>query len=184
MRNANKETDTQEKEGWDLLFDVRRSVRYHVRRQRHYEFLHRIVLFASLILSSFTVAAIAEAIGTSWPIWLKLLPAAMVSVLAGIDLVVGSTEKSWRHSNLARQFIKLERRLDSSSPNLTEKLIRDVRDKRLKIESTEPPALRVLDTLCRNELMRAMGYEKDKMIKVSTMQRLCAPFFDLFESRL
>ena len=186
MRNASKETDTPETKDIyrDLLFDVRRSVRYHIRRQKFFRNFHRIVLFSSLMLSSVTVAALAEAVGTSWPLWLKVLPAATVSVLAGIDLIARSTEKSWQHSNLARQFIKLERRLVSGSADLDEELIRDVKDKRLKIEAAEPPVLRVLDTLCHNELMRAMGYKKDEMIKVNIIQRWCSPFFDLFESRI
>ena len=186
MHNANKETDTEEtkKIYQDLLFGVRRSVRYHIRRKKFFQNFRRIVLFFSLVLSSVTVAALAEAVGTTWPQWLKLLPAAIVSVAAGLDLVFGSTEKSWRHSDLARQFINLERRLESRSHNFDEMLIRAVKDKRLKIEAAEPPALRVLDTLCHNELMRATGHKKDEMIKVNIIQRLCAPFFDLFASQI
>ncbi len=186
MCNANKESDTLKTENGyqDMLFGVRRSVRYHIRRQKFFRNFHRIVLFLSLILSSVTVAALAEAVGANWPLWGKLLPAATVSVLAGIDLVVGSTEKSWQHSDLARQFIKLERRLVSGSADLDEELIRNVEDKRLKIEAAEPPVLRVLDTICHNELMRAMGHKKDEMIKVNIFQRWCAPFFDLSESQI
>ena len=186
MCNANKGSDTQktEKRYQDLLFGVRRSVRYHIRRQKFFRNFHRIVLFLSLILSSVTVAALAEAVGANWPLWGKLLPAAIISVLAGIDLVVGSAEKSWQHSDLARQFIKLERRLVSGSADLDEELIRNVEDKRLKIEASEPPVLRVLDTICHNELMRSMGHKKDEMIEVSILQRLCAPFFDLSQSQI
>ena len=186
MCNANKETYTPEPKDIyrDLLFDVRRSVRYHIRRQKFFRNFHRIVLFSSLILGSWTLVALAEAVGTSWPLWLKVLPAAIVSVLAGIDLVAMSTEKSWQHSNLARQFIKLERRMVSGSADLDEELIRGLEGKRLKIEAAEPPVLRVLDTLCYNEMKRAMGYKKDEMIEVSILQRLCAPFFDLSQSQI
>ena len=185
MRNAIKETDTSEtkKAYQGLLFDVRRSVRYHTRRQKYYRNCHRIVLFSSLIFGSVTVAALAEAIGV-WPLWVKASPAAFVSVIAGLDLVFGWTEQSWLHSDLARQFIKLERRMISGSANLDEDLIRDVTIKRLKIEAAEPPVLRVLDTLCYNEMKRAMGHTKDEMIKVHIFQRLCAPFFDLFASKI
>ena len=144
-------------------------------------------------MSSETVAALAEAVGTYLASMVrKLLPAATVSVLDGDRL--GSRfdrEVLMQHSNLsARQFIKsvLEKRqLESGSSNGigSEKLIRNVKDKRLKFESTEPPVLRVLDTLCHNELMRAMGIEHKKMIRVTRQcsVKLCAPFFDLFESR-
>ena len=72
----------------------------------------------------------------------------------------------------------------SGSVDPDEELIRDVTDKRLKIEAAEPPVLRVLDTLCHNEMMRSMGKRKDEMIKVNIFQRWCAPFFDLFESTI
>ena len=183
MRDANKETDTPDtKEAYQgLLFDVRRSVRYHIRRQKFFRNCHRMVLFSSLIFGSVTVVALAEAIW-AWPLWAKALPAAFVSVIAGLDLVFGWTEKSWLHFDLARQFIKLERRMISGSADPDEELIRDVTDKRLKIEAAEPPVLRVLDTICYNEMKRAMGYKKDELIKVKMIQRWCAPFFDLFES--
>ena len=185
MRNANKETDTPETKDvyQGLLFDVRRSVRYHIRRHKFFRNCHRIVLFSSLIFGSITVAALAEAIGV-WPLWVKALPAAIVSVMAGLDLVFGWTEKSWQHSDLARQFIKLERRMISGSAEPDFELIRDVTDKRLKIEAAEPPVLRVLDTLCHNDMMRSMGHKKDEMIKVNIIQRWCAPFFDFFESQI
>ena len=167
-----------------LLFGVRRSVRYHSRRRQHYERLHNAVLFLALVLGSVTVATFAAAIGADWPLWLKSLPAATVSLLAGLDLVVGSTRQAWLHADLARQFIDLERRLARGQTDLTPTLIEEVTAARLTIEATEPPVLRVLDTLCHNELLRAMGYDPAREVRVGFFQRLFAPFFDLAEQRL
>ena len=55
-------------------------------------------------------------------------------------------------------------------------------DRRLDIERQEPPVLRVLDTLCYNELVRAMGY--GEQVRVGFWQRLFANFFDLADHRL
>jgi hypothetical protein len=55
---------------------------------------------------------------------------------------------------------------------------------RLAIEEKEPPILRVLDTLCHNELIRAEGYDKTSYVKVNRVQRLLALFVDFNQSAL
>ena len=168
----------------ELLFDVRRSVRYHVRRRHHFETIHKFVLFIALVFGSATVAVFADIIGEHWPLWVKSLPAGLVSVLAAFDLVINSTTKAWLHADLARQFIDLERHLELEKDKPHDDLVKEATDQRLQIEATEPRALRVLDTLCYNEMLRAMGYEKKRQIKVTFIQRICAPFFDFHEERL
>lgn len=167
-----------------LLFGVRRSVRYHNRRRRFYTAFHKWQVFLSLLLASTTMMAFAGAIGSGWPLWLKALPAALVSVLTGLDLVFGSVDKTWLHADLERQFIELERQLEAARDNPTAELIVRMTDRRLDIERQEPPVLRVLDTLCHNELLRAMGYGAEQQVRVSFWQRLVADFFDLWEHRL
>ena len=39
--------------------------------------------------------------------------------------------------------------------------------------------LKLLDTLCHNELLRSMGYPKDEYIPVKPLQRFFSPFFDM-----
>ena len=168
----------------DLLFSARRSVRYHSRRRQHYEFFHKFVLFLALVLGSVTVAAFANAIGTQWETWEKALPAALVSILAALDLVIGTTSKSWQHAELMRQFIELERELQLRSQEPLDDLVREITGRRLQIEASEPPVLRVLDTICHNEQMRSMGYKLEDEVKVGIFQRMCAPLFDLAEWRL
>ena len=168
----------------ELLFGVRRSVRYHNRRRRFYTALHKLQVFCSLVLASATVMAFAGAIGGEWPLWAKTLPAALVSVLAGLDLVFGSVDKTWLHADLERQFIELERQLEAARDNPTAELIAQMTDRRLDIERQEPPVLRVLDTLCHNELVHAMGYGAEQQVRVGFWQRLFANFFDLADHRL
>lgn len=168
----------------ELLFGVRRSVRYHNRRRRFYTALHKWQVFCSLLLASAIVMAFAGAIGGEWPLWVKTLPAALVSVLAGLDLVFGTVDKTWLHADLERQFIELERQLGAARDNPTAELIAQVTDRRLDIERQEPPVLRVLDTLCHNELVHAMGYGAEQQVRVGFWQRLFANFFDLADHRL
>ncbi len=168
----------------DLLFGIRRSVRYHSRRRQHYEFFHKSVLFLALVLGFVTVAAFADAIGAEWDTWMKALPAAAVSVLAALDLVIGTTTKSWQHADLLRQFIELERDMQLRSQEPLDDLVREITGRRLQIEASEPPVLRVLDTICHNEQLRSMGYKPEDEVKVGIFQRLFAPLFDLAEWRL
>ena len=60
---------------------------------------------------------------------------------------------------------------DEDLPNLT--------CQRLSIEAKEPTILRVLDLLCHNELCRALGYARNHEIKLSSVQRFFAHFFDI-----
>ena len=62
--------------------------------------------------------------------------------------------------------------------------IADWTRERLAIEAEEPPVLRVLDTLCHNELTRAMGYGQEYQAKVGFFQRLFAQICDVRQDAL
>jgi hypothetical protein len=44
--------------------------------------------------------------------------------------------------------------------------------RRLEIEADEPPILKVLDSVCHNELLRAMGYDKSEFYRIGVVQRM------------
>lgn len=162
-----------------LLFNVRRSVRYHNRRRRFFDRAH---LFTSALSVIFSSAAIMTLLG-EWGKWWTVGAAAVVTVVSAIDLVVGNARMARLHEGLARRFIELEKRM-AVKGTMTEEDIRKLSCLRLEIEKDEPPVLRVLDTLCYNELMRAMGYDPAKFKKVSLLQRTFAQWFDLREHTL
>ncbi len=159
-----------------LQFDVRRSVRYHDRRVSFFEMGHKVVLFIALIGGSASIAAFTAEFSLDWPQWVKLLPAAIISVVAGLDLVTGFSSKARIHDQLKQRFIALESRMHREE---TDGVLDEWTVERLAIEADEPPVLRVLDTLCHNELLRSMGYPKDKHIPVKPLQRVLSPFFDM-----
>ena len=166
-----------------LLFNVRRSIRYHSRRQRYFEACHRIFVFSTLMLSSFSVIALSTALIPKELSWVVLIPPAVVSLLASFDLVVGFVQKAQSHIDFVRQFTDLERRMVAPEGK-EEKTIAEVQDKMLEIETTEPPVLQVLDSLCYNELLRATGYPRENHIPVSRVQRIFAQWFDIGRDRL
>ena len=105
-----------------------------------------------------------------------ILFAALVAIFSTFDLVFNTAQSARLHQDLARRFIQLEKKClnDKSSD------IDDLIAERLDIESDEPPPLRVLDSICHNELLRAMGYGPDEgdYVKIGFFQRLFSPFFD------
>ncbi len=158
---------------YQVLFRVRRSIRYHSRRQQYYTTLHNAVLFFALCFSSASIVAFATKMGEDWWLGFKLLPAVAVSLLAAANLVFGYARKSWLHADFVRKFTDLERQLirpDSKDPAR----LAEVEDQILIIEADEPPILHVLNTLCRNELMKAEGASESKQIDVGPFQRLLA----------
>ncbi len=168
----------------DLLFGVRRSVRYHSRRVRFFDWLHQMATLATLLFGSTTVAVFGGVIAADWPLWAKLLPAFIASVLAAFELAFGVVRKAREHENLMRNFVALEQRMETSRDQLTTELLAQMTERRLEIEANEPPVLRVLDTLCHNELLEAMGYDQQDHIKVSFFQRRFANWFDLGQHTL
>ena len=168
----------------DLLFDIRRSVRYHDRRQGFYQGVQNLALFLAFLFGTATVATFGAEIGEHLPVWVRLLPALATSVLTGITLVYRVAEKAWLHLDLRREFIGLESRLELGKGRERSDLVARVQADRLAIESREPKVLRVLDTLCYNDVMRATGYKKDDLVEVGPLQRVCAQLFDLREHTL
>ena len=161
-----------------LLFGVRRSVRYHMRRRRFYERFHDVVLLVAAASGSATIAAFGSELTANLPSWVAVAVPAAVTIMALVDLVVGSMRKTSLHTDLGRRFIALERRLVAAGSSPSEAALAEATGERLAIESDEPPVLRVLDTLCHNELLRAMGYPRSKFVRVTALQRLLANWAD------
>ncbi len=157
----------------ELLFDVRRSIRYHNRRRMFFDRFNLAANSVALIFGSATVYGVLSHAGQ----WLALGAAAFVTVFSALNLVVGSSRMARLHSNLARRFIALEKDICAAEA-LDEAGLRTSTVARLDIEAEEPPVLRVLDTLCHNELARAMGYGTAQMKRVKWYQRALAQFFD------
>lgn len=87
------------------------------------------------------------------------------------------------HNDLAGKFFGLEKALITSK-QLTEDTLAQFTAGRLDIEMNEPPVLKVLDSVCHNELLRAMGYEQSYFVKIKWYQRLFCQFLDLCEHKI
>ncbi|QBH98697.1 hypothetical protein EKN56_06430 [Limnobaculum zhutongyuii] len=161
---------------WEgLLFDIRRSVRYHNRRRAFYDRLDQLTNVIALVFGSATIySVLTPQARNTWTV----LSAASVTIFSAINLVVGSSQRARSHYDLAKRFFALEEEIIQVEKP-TGKLLREMTTKRLSIEKDEPPVLRVLDCICYNEQVQAMAYGREQMIKIGWWQRLCSPFFDV-----
>lgn len=171
--------DDLDKKSHDLLFGIRRSVRYHNRRRLFFDRFHKITVSLSLIFGSVTVSIALSQVARP----VVSVFAALVAVFAAIDLVFDAPQFARIHNDLARRFIDLEREM-VVLPSLSEEDIRNFTARRLEIEADEPPVLRVLNILCHNELMRAMGYADDLLVKISWPKRVLCHFCDLNDASI
>jgi hypothetical protein len=130
------------------LFSIRRSVRYHDRRLTHYDRLHRLTNVVTVMLAG---VVMMDFLGKDVPLILKCV-ALVGAVLAACDLVVGFSRNANQHRNLKRGFIEIEKDLTEGTIDL-----RQLKSRRLVVESEEPAIFRALDVLCHIETCAAFG---------------------------
>ena len=141
---------------WELSFDVRRSIRYHMRRQGFFENWHRFTSGMAVIFGSATIAALLTSIDSHMALW----TASTVTILSSVDLIIGTSQRAWLHADLRRQLINLEKELVGKEELDIDKYT-NLYKQLLNIEVEEPPILRALDIICHNEEMRSEGIKED-----------------------
>jgi hypothetical protein len=159
------------------LFSVRRSIRYHQRRRAFYDRLDKTSNMLSLILGSAAIYGILQVNAKE----VALIASAAVTVVSSINLVVGSAQRGRDHTDFMRKYVELEKRMLGAE---SEELLLEVKAARLSIEAEEPPVLHVLNAICHNETMRAMGFTKDELPTIGPIQALVSQLFDLCESSI
>lgn len=166
-------------EEYGLLFDVRRSVRYHDRRSAFLESAS--ILGALFVGVGIAGAGIAGIEGRAILAFLSILLA-----LSGELMRVSACYKSALHTILRRRFSELERRIikgPASGGCWT-----DYQAERLQIEMDEPMVFKMLDTQCHNELLRVYGFKNSShnYIRINWWQRLTCqlwPWANAYEMR-
>ncbi|MCX7098352.1 MAG: hypothetical protein NTV43_10670 [Methylococcales bacterium] len=164
-----------EDETHDLLFGVRRSIRYHNRRRNFYDRFNSFVNAVSLIMGSATVYGTLKAQAQD----IAVIAASVVTILSAINLVVGSARQARIHNDLSKRFIGLEKKIVSGTINNTPIKLAEWTEERLDIEVEEPPVLHVLNCICHNELARAMGYDQKYYVKIAWYQSWFAHILDI-----
>ena len=172
------ETEELEQESYKLLWAVRRSTRYHARRQSFFDFLHSWTVALQLLFGSAAVAAFLSQSPPTWGLWAAI----GVTALAAFDLVFGLNRMARLHMDLTRQWLHLEQGLTIAPPADATALNRYKAD-RLDLDMKEPPVLRVLNLISHNEVALATGRD-DYFYKISWWQRVLANFWDINDQQI
>lgn len=167
-----------EEQKYCLLFEIRKSIRYHTQRKRFFDWLHNTTTFLCAVSGTATIATILGKFDQSVSISFALC----VTVFSMIDLVIGSPRAARLYDDLARRFIALEKQLMLSEKSLA--ALDAVTLQRLNIEAEEPPVLRVLNAVCYNEVTASLGYSRDKFIRITWFQHLFRHIMDLMPNSL
>ena len=162
-----------------LLFGVRRSVRYHDKREGFFSTIRQLVDVAVFLSSSSAIFALAMIVKNVWSPWVLALFPIIPAVASCIALVFRVGDMAATHKQLKQEFIRLEQKMIAIENSATAKQVRKRNQERLSLEAREPPQLRVLSRICHNELARATGYGKKHKYPVAPWQRLLAHFWDI-----
>jgi hypothetical protein len=163
----------------ELLFGIRRSVRYHASRRRFLDQLHKLSNFLTLLSGTGIFISVLSNLNQLW----MTSAAFLIITLSLIDLVIDAPGKARLHNDLERRFLELEK-CTISNKNPTQDDIISFESSRLEIEADEPPILKVLDIICHNELSRALGYDKSNFYHVSWYQSLFCQIIDIRSSKI
>lgn len=159
------------------LFGVRKSVRYHQRRQAFHEWWNTVIIALAFASSA---SAMAE-----WSAeWRQLLIGA-TSFLLMLNWVVGLTRRANAHAKLGQRFASLEQDMVPFEKNrdLEAQDEERFRRRRLEIEADEPAKMRVMDVLCHNELCEA-AYPEHTVYSVAAWRRWLGHFIDIDDSKI
>ena len=166
-----------------LLFGVRRSVRYHDKRESFFLILGNTAHYISFLSGFAAALIIAGVLWSQWDPWIKALVPLVGAMFSGVTLVFRAGARASLHKTLKQRFIALERKLIDCQEDQTKRLNRLHRE-RLAIEAEEPPILRVLDTSCHNELIHSMDLDKEDIHELTWIQRFFMNFMDVQTKRL
>ena len=133
----------------DLLFGVRKSIRYHDRRRAWFERWHNMLMVAA-VFATIGAAALSFTV-------LNLV----TGILLALDIVIGPPRRAALHQQLRSQFIELEQKFALVGKQLSEQEYQRFYAERLRIEVHEPPIKALLNLLCHFEQWRSQSNKAD-----------------------
>lgn len=162
-----------------LRFNVVRSIRYHDKRRG---FFDRVSKF-SKIISFFGSTAAAVTILKSWSDLAAAIFAASAAGFTIVDTICGTAARYTLHTDLKNRFAKLLNDVEIVQKPTEQEIIR-LRNMRREIEESEPPVLHVLNSICFNDSVSALGLSESEMVTIGSMQGFFAQWFDLCPSTI
>ena len=129
--------DLRKTEYQELLLAVRRSIRYHRRRESFLDRVHQMSAVLTVLFGAATVAALLADLPARWT-WVRLLAASLTAIAGATELVFGPANVAGRHGSLAVRFLFLEKDLLRAGSSLSRETLVDLQSRRLDIGAAEP----------------------------------------------
>ena len=158
----------------DLLWRVRLSALYHLKRERFLDGVDR----ASSAVAALGGAAAFASIQTNPDFGQSI--AGFIAIISAGALVYGPAAKARRHSELARDYRLLEADVVEQTDWSADKLAK-FNSRYSRLEASEPAALGALVTQCHNELAAAQG-SREHITPLRWYERLLKNWFDFDQS--
>lgn len=157
---------------WDLLWRVRLSALYHLKRERFLDGVDKV----AKAISALGGAAAFSQLKTSPDLGLWIT--GFITVVSTLSLVYGPSTKARKHSELARDFKRLESDIVALGTTLSPEHLAKFEARYVSLESSEPASLGALVTQCHNELATACGL-KGHVTPLPWWQRAFKNWFDI-----
>ncbi len=160
----------------DVQFAVKRSARYHSDMRRFYGLVRDIVLFISVVFSTYGVySLIAEGPFAA-------MAMLVVAIAAASSLVFRVSDKAMLHQSLYEDFVRLDKKMSRCSEHSIESA-RIFQIQRLEIELQEPPVRRVLNMMKHNDVCLSLG-RVDHILRIRWYQRMLSRMADIAPDRI
>lgn len=169
-------TETTTNQRWDLLWRVRLSALYHMKRERFLDGVDKTAKAVSALGGAAAFSQIKADPGMG--LWIT----GIITVVSTLSLVYGPSTKARKHSDLARDFKRLEADIVASPDCLTAAQISGFEARYVTLESSEPAALGALVTQCHNELSMAIG-QHGHVTPLPLLHRLFKNWFDIDQTK-
>ena len=166
-------------EQWSLHWHVTLSFSYHRKRER---FLDGADRFANAFSALSGAGAFAAILG-KLPSEFGLVASAFAALTSTLILVYTPAATARRHSDLARDFKKLEAEICEAGPDYSVKQHHEFKARALMLEAAEPPQLNALVTQCHNELTIALDRDAE-ITPLPFWQRMFKNWLDFDQSKI
>lgn len=164
-----KDESELEREWRVLGFDLALCSHYHQEQRRFFERWNMAAAFFGVVLGSATAASLIKQMPD-----IAIVISLALTIIQGLNLVIGFSRMAWAHGDLYRRFIDLEMKW-REAPRRKESLI-ELTNERRKIEQSEPTPMPYLVRRCQIDVMRREGYAKDQWPRLHLVQRAFAQY--------
>lgn len=154
----------------EALYRVELSVLYHQKREKFFDVFDKFAKIMSVLGGAVVIARVLS------PDQLTGV-AALSTVSSAVSLVFGLSDKAKRHSELAKNFRRLEADIHSKGvTTFTDLDIASWNAKIRELEAGEPAPLATLTMLCQNKLAIAQN-QPEKVIKINLFKKIFSHLF-------